>query len=154
MNIKPNCLKKAESLPVELGLVTLHDARLRPRNLESTLNEEVSFNKTVILDQENSHFIPSCADTSTPQSPPLPQNTTPPPIAALVHHRLTPLTACNNASKANVVSVGTQTNTSQSCTIETGAVSLQCSPAASVAVAHDQLNITNDSSPPLSPHFI
>jgi hypothetical protein len=163
MNSKHKCLKKTESLPVELGLVSLHDALLSRRRdsrvLESTLNDvstATNNNKSLILDQENGYYGDNSTSLSICTSTPTP-TTTP-----LVHHTLSPTTpaplACN---KALMVSIGTQTHSCHSCTNETGPVehSLLCCSAISSSTRLTTTSVANDRqrknvSPPLSPHFI
>jgi hypothetical protein len=153
-------IKKSESLPIELGLVTLHDSLLSRRAcvLESTLNE-VSFNRSIILDQENSAYSHistfSSPLTSFPIVPPTTHAHSTPPAS-----HTAPLTD----NKVNVTSTGTQTHCDLDTNLDTATVveinESFCSAVTTTTdilssdVAHDQLNITNDLSPSPSPSCI
>lgn len=167
MNSKPKCLKKTESLPVELGIVSLRDALLSRRDsrvLESTLND-VSFNKSTIIDQENGNYNPSSDANSS-----LTTHPSTPPTTLVRHNFSPPATAPLSCKKVIVVSIGTQTHSSHSCcTNETGGtveglehsshcyskISSSRDPTTTTSVSSDQaINQTHNGSPTLLSRII
>lgn len=153
-NTSKKSIKKSESLPVELGLITLRDALLSRRAcvLESTLNE-VSYLRTTILDQENGAYSPSSSFSSLLAGPSTPLATHEHPSPPATH------TAPLTANRVNVTSIGTQTHC-HLCTNTTTAVGdiLRFSSVVSSStdllatnITNDRLNVTNDTSPLHSP---